>query len=967
MSINVSSVYPGVVTVNSTENYTIGDGTTANAANVISGGASLVKSGTGTLTLQSVNTYLGTTTINQGVVQLNGAGTAVSADGMLGSGTVTDNGTLIANNATNETLLGGLVGTGSLVQEGVGTLILAGDNTGFSGPITVSNTLSSLQVGNGFTGTLGTGNLTNNGTIIFDTAAGLVVNTPITGSGGISNVLGTVTLSGNDNYTGVTVINGGTIKVGSATAIPSASALLMNDTSNGVPAGILDLNGNDITVTSLSGTNYGSGMASLLEGEILNNGTTTNILTINGGGTNTFYGQIQDNNNAGTGKVALSVINGTYLALVAPYNNVPSLTPSLFSGGVTVSNATLALGGVNGGVPSSSTAAGVNYEGTAALGGNGNQPVTFTGTNDSFYASAFSGSSSPTIATAMGVLTVTTNTTVWIYGPQRGTVSASSVNGGGNIIFQPNYVRCRLDLGISTNFYGTITFGQHVGTAGGNLGYNNILGFPNADVIFDTNNASTVSFSGATGGGVLPFGSLSGGDNSTWLGGGSNPSGDGTANTIYVIGSKDQNVTNTFGGRFIDNGCGIRKVGAGTLMLTNTQMTFLGQCVVSNGTLAFAPLAPSPSLGYVSNYLVASNFTIVAPGVLDIRAAGCSLNLGGHTNQVGAFITQSLFGDGTLNGDLVASNSMIAPAWGVNSRPPSLGTLTINGSAVIGGLSTIEMYINPTNLPTYDSLVATNGLTINSARLTVATNSSAAFAGGTSNVFRFFPTAVPLVIGNSGGITNITLPNLANSYWVTNLTLDGSMALVVSNTASTNALLSGLAVTPAGALSPAFTSNTLTYAAVEAYVNGSITVTPTDWNANATNYVVYLGATQQVASGSASTALTLNANPASNNVVRVHVTAQDNSTVADYTINVTRNPDRTPGAIVNSYDGTSLTMSWPLSEIGYQLEAQTNDLGTGLSTNWVVVANSTGTNVWVVPVTATNGSVFYRLVNTNTP
>jgi hypothetical protein len=174
-------------------------------------------------------------------------------------------------------------------------------------------------------------------------------------------------------------------------------------------------------------------------------------------------------------------------------------------------------------------------------------------------------------------------------------------------------------------------------------------------------------------------------------------------------------------------------------------------------------------------------------------------------------------------------------------------------------------------------------------------------------------------------------------------------------------------VLSAGTLVPAFSSNTLTYAAAEAYVNGTITVTPTDWSTNATNYVVYLGATNVVASGVASPSLTLNANPAVANVVRVHVTAQDNKTVSDYVVNVTRNPDRTPGAIVNSFDGSYLTMSWPLSENGYQLQAQTNQLGTGLSTNWVVVAGSTSTNVIVIPITATNGSVFYRLVNTNTP
>jgi autotransporter-associated beta strand protein len=974
VTLNASSVYPGVVTVNSTQNYTIGDGSTANAANVISGGASLVKSGTGTLTLQSVNSYLGTTTINQGVVQLNGAGTASSADGMLGTGTVTDNGTLIANNVASETLFGGLVGTGSLVQQGSGALILAGENSGFSGPVSVTNV---LQVGNGVSGDLGTGNVTNNGALVFNNPSTITVSGNISGSGVATNLgTGIVVMTGSNTYSGNTAIQAGTVRMGSTNAIPIGTALYMDDNVSPNPVGHLDLNGHDLNVISLQGTNYGIGTASFEAAQIYNNGTGTNTLVIGGGGTYTFSGMLLDNNNSGTGRLALMVTNDTTLNLFSGYNaSSGTAFANGFSGGLIISNATVRFG--NGGQAidrlNGQDAAGLGM--ITLCGGLGTITNGNTGIpTNSIFLPAQTGSPNS------GRSEYNTYPTINIPAGQSGSIFLDGYGGlsfpligSGTLTIQPDYVRDQVS-GNWTNFTGTIIFqaisfasygvsgdGGFTITSAGNAG------FPQATLYMHTNNIAFVNVSGGTAGNVLPVGALMGGDNTSAFGGGTqgNGSSGGAAATIWAFGSLNTSTTN--GSQFIDNGCGIRKVGTGTLTLTNMQMTFLGQCVVSNGTLAFAPLAPSPSLGYVSNYLVASNFTIVAPGVLDIRSAGCSLNLGGHTNQGGAFITQSLFGDGTLNGDLVATNSMIAPAWGVNSRPPSLGTLTINGSATINGLSTIEMYINPTNSPTYDSLVATNGLTINSARLTVATNTFTAFAGGTSNVFRFFPTAVPLVIGNSGGITNITLPKLPNSYWVTNLALDGSMALVVSNTASTNALLSGLTITPAGTLSPAFGSNTLTYAAAEAYVNGTITVTPTDWSTNATNYVVYLGSTNVVVSGVASPSLTLNANPSVANVVRVHVTAQDNVSVADYTINVTRNPDRTPAAIVNSFDGSYLTMSWPLSENGYQLQAQTNQLGTGLSTNWVVVAGSTSTNVIVIPITATNGSVFYRLVNTNNP
>jgi hypothetical protein len=58
----------------------------------------------------------------------------------------------------------------------------------------------------------------------------------------------------------------------------------------------------------------------------------------------------------------------------------------------------------------------------------------------------------------------------------------------------------------------------------------------------------------------------------------------------------------------------------------------------------------------------------------------------------------------------------------------------------------------------------------------------------------------------------------------------------------------------------------------------------------------------------------------------------------------------------------NLYLSWPLSYTGYQLQAQTNNLSVGISTNWVDVPNSTSTNQVTIPINPNNGSVFYRLI-----
>jgi autotransporter-associated beta strand protein len=66
--------------------------------------------------------------------------------------------------------------------------------------------------------------------------------------------------------------------------------------------------------------------------------------------------------------------------------------------------------------------------------------------------------------------------------------------------------------------------------------------------------------------------------------------------------------------------------------------------------------------------------------------------------------------------------------------------------------------------------------------------------------------------------------------------------------------------------------------------------------------------------------------------------------------------------ILFSVTNNQLYLTWPSDHTGWTLQAQTNSLAVGISTNWVNVAGSTGTNQIVVPINLTNGSVFYRLV-----
>lgn len=108
----------------------------------ISGAGGLAKSGSGTLTLAGANTYTGATTITAGTLRVGNGGTT----GTLGSGAVTNNGTLAFNRSTSIAVANAISGTGSVVQQGTGTLTLTAINSYTGGTVVEAGTLS---LGNG--------------------------------------------------------------------------------------------------------------------------------------------------------------------------------------------------------------------------------------------------------------------------------------------------------------------------------------------------------------------------------------------------------------------------------------------------------------------------------------------------------------------------------------------------------------------------------------------------------------------------------------------------------------------------------------------------------------------------------------------------------------------------------------------------------------------------------------------------
>jgi len=180
---------------------------------------------------------------------------------------------------------------------------------------------------------------------------------------------------------------------------------------------------------------------------------------------------------------------------------------------------------------------------------------------------------------------------------------------------------------------------------------------------------------------------------------------------------------------------------------------------------------------------------------------------------------------------------------------------------------------------------------------------------------------------------------------------------------STNANLTSLTLSPAGTLNPAFASSTLSYTATNAY-GSTPTVTVVDADLTATNRLIYNNATNLLASGTPSSALSLTLGTP--NVVTVQVTAQDGVTVQTYTVNVIEQPSLSPRPkLTNSVSLGKLTLNWGGQYLGYRLLQQTNNLSKGVSTNltdWGTVAGTASLTATNITILKTNLDEYYRLV-----
>ena len=272
----------GVITTNTADTILrVGDGTiqgagyTATINSVLAGSGGIRKTDLGTLVLNGNNTYSGGTSVSAGTLQVaqDASMGATETALTLGGGTLrygtafntprevklADGGGTLDTNGFDVLLLNSVTGSGDLTKTGAGALALTQDST-FQGTTVIN--AGTLQLGNGSTGGSVKGNIQNQAILSFNRSDEMTVMGDISGSGQVwQRGSGITTLNGNNSWRGITLVENGTLRAGSADRFSSASDYIVSQNAtldsggfnqhigNLVNQGTVNLQGGDVGST----------------------------------------------------------------------------------------------------------------------------------------------------------------------------------------------------------------------------------------------------------------------------------------------------------------------------------------------------------------------------------------------------------------------------------------------------------------------------------------------------------------------------------------------------------------------------------------------------------------------------------------------------------------------------------------------------------------------------------------------
>jgi fibronectin-binding autotransporter adhesin len=657
-----------------------------------------------------------------------------------------------AATAANLTDTTGVVNYDLAVATGTVPATSSSNTIRFTGPVATTAPGATLFSVNGLmnagTGlwTIGTNNITIGANkdlqIITGTNGITITSVIVNNAGGASSLTysgtGTLTLSKANLYTGTTTVNSGTLNLGLAAALNSASSLVVNggtfgevtfaDTVASVTLKSGSITGTTGALTSTAAFDLQSGtITALLAGSAGLNKTTPGTVTFSNTSSGTLTGPI--NVKAGT------LVLGSTGAAIVPFAAANTITLGDSSGSadarlavqstaatyanpIVLNSGTagnLSIGNLGTTAISFTSATGITGTHDLILGNTNTATLTFANVNNTGAVTNLGSGTGATIITLLG-----------------GTVTALNQAGASPLTLTPAYPVATLGFTIASNGTGLFTLSNGVAAGAGSL-------------VFNANNSGGITSTT----GILTTGTLTN-------------SGTGT-NTVTITGAVGATVTNV-----------LQNSATSALTLSSAANAYTGTTAVTQGTLNFAgtPATGATSgLGNSTTNVVLGGASTL--GILNYTGAAATMTRnftinvgGGQINSTTALLTLTpgapidltngplTFG-GANSVTIGSATTATAAFTGTNALTKvGAGTLTLSdlgGNAFTAAAMPINIQVGTLALVT-TNVVTANILGTGLITITPGATLTANFGGATTTTM-----ANAFTIAGVAGTANITV------------------------------------------------------------------------------------------------------------------------------------------------------------------------------------------------------------------